>query len=575
MKTIEHSVDDSVSIDAMFSEGDRFRAQGRTREAINCYEKVLVLAPKSHLAFHKIGEALVREDNLPEAISAYRKAIVIKPSFKWSHHCLGLALMWAKDYAASALAFRQAIRLDPQFAPFQSYLGKALLESGELDAAVAVLEQALTLDSQLYSTHIHLGELYSATGDYTKAIAHYQSATELESNNFWAHCALARLYARIDSYERAITQYKRAIDLNPNFANTHLEIGEVYQKRGDLAAATESYLSAIAIDPNYETAYSALQYAAVESESLDTLVAAYREIVRKHPNAYLAWGNLGDALMQQRKTAEAVQAYQKGCYQHTILERPDLKARTWKAQKELGPDYIIIGAGKCGTSSLHKYIGAHPNVLLPHKKELNFFNSHLTWGKEWYLAQFPSITDSPDFVTGESSPGYFHSHSVDTRIHNFFPTTKFILLLRNPVDRAVSWHYHNVKRGWENRRLETVMDAEIARLSQLSEADYATAGGHLAEGLYFYKLRRWMSLFEKEQFLVLESETFYSQTSTVMKEVFDFLELAPYEAQNYPKYNIGSYSKISPSLRQKLEDVFRPHNQKLSEYLNKDFSWCA
>ncbi|MFK8182466.1 MAG: sulfotransferase domain-containing protein [Phormidesmis sp.] len=95
----------------------------------------------------------------------------------------------------------------------------------------------------------------------------------------------------------------------------------------------------------------------------------------------------------------------------------------------------------------------------------------------------------------------------------------------------------------------------------------------LAEGLYFYKLKRWMSVFNKEQFLILKSEDFYSNTADTMHEVFDFLSLSPYTSAHYPKYNIGNYDKITPALRQQLEKIFAPHNEKLTQYLGRDFSW--
>jgi hypothetical protein len=71
----------------------------------------------------------------------------------------------------------------------------------------------------------------------------------------------------------------------------------------------------------------------------------------------------------------------------------------------------------------------------------------------------------------------------------------------------------------------------------------------------------------------LRSEDLYNAPATTMKQVFDFLELSDYKLPNYPKWNSGSYSRVSDDLRQTLSDFFQPHNQKLEEYLSIKFNW--
>ena len=96
---------------------------------------------------------------------------------------------------------------------------------------------------------------------------------------------------------------------------------------------------------------------------------------------------------------------------------------------------------------------------------------------------------------------------------------------------------------------------------------------YLGTGIYIDFIHNWMSIFPKEQFLILSTEEFYRNPKTIMKEVFDFLGLLNYNVPEYKKLNLGSYPSISKSMQQKLSNFFRPHNQKLEECLGMKFNW--
>lgn len=82
-----------------------------------------------------------------------------------------------------------------------------------------------------------------------------------------------------------------------------------------------------------------------------------------------------------------------------------------------------------------------------------------------------------------------------------------------------------------------------------------------------------MSLFPKEQFLILNSEDLYSAPSNTLKEVFKFLNISDFELISYSKLNLGSYSQVDHHSRKVLFDFFYVPNQKLEEYLGMEFGW--
>ena len=381
---------------------------------------------------------------------------------------------------------------------------------------------------------------------------------------------------------QAIASYRKAIELNPNQCWFYQKLGEALAGKGQHKQAVDAYRKAIEVNPLFVQPYIKLRYIPIKPGQLNDLIATYRQVTYEKPNSSVAWLNLGDALTRQGKLDEAINCYQTGIQKRTLARRPKLAELDWKPQKECGPDFIIIGAGKSGTSSLFRYLSHHPQVLLPQKKELGFFDRHFSKGIDWYLAHFPSITDRPDFLTGEATPGYISSPGVEQLIFQMFPEVKLIALLRNPVDRTISAHYHAARGGYEKRSLEEVINSAIKQLEQATEEDLASLylkDLQLLKSLYVYQLKRWLALFPKEQFLILKSEDFYSNTAAAMNQVFDFLGLPQHYHRDYSgnspskKYNSGSYDSISDDLRHTLSEFFRPHNQKLEELLSMEFNW--
>ena len=118
------------------------------------------------------------------------------------------------------------------------------------------------------------------------------------------------------------------------------------------------------------------------------------------------------------------------------------------------PNLIVIGAERCGTSSLHRYLRSHPQVFMSKKKELNFFVAEREWrrGRSWYERQFPA--DAP--VRGESSPAYTAYpvfSGVPARLAALVPDAQLLYLVRDPVERTISAiHLHGRSASTNGRR---------------------------------------------------------------------------------------------------------------------------
>jgi hypothetical protein len=251
------------------------------------------------------------------------------------------------------------------------------------------------------------------------------------------------------------------------------------------------------------------------------------------------------------------------------------------------PDFVIIGAKKCGTTFLYQLLVQHPRVKPALAKEVHYFDLNFRKGDNWYRSHFPlQMRTSRKYITGEASPYYlFHPHAP-RRASAVVPDAKLIVLLRNPVDRAYSHYQHQVKRvkgeARETLTFEEAMEAEeriLSReVSKMHQDEYYRSLSHrtrsyLSRGIYIDQLLVWSGFFPKKQMLILKSEDLFNDTKNTLEGMLDFLEIPHWAPEAYSIPNKREYTGVSPLIRQRLEEYYKPHNQRLYEYLGVDLGW--
>lgn len=218
------------------------------------------------------------------------------------------------------------------------------------------------------------------------------------------------------------------------------------------------------------------------------------------------------------------------------------------------PDFIIIGEMKCGTTALYKYVQEHPQIEPAKRKELNFFNTYYDNGLAWYRSQFP---DCAGCLTGESS-GYLRFPEAALKLSEAIPQVKLILILRNPVDRAYSHYQMRLSKG------------EVTLPFEEAIQDKRT---YLEIGNYVENLKKWMKVFLKKQFHIVQNEKLFKHPRETLNETFRFLGLPPHPLSIYKPHNAGSYPKMRPQTRRKLIAYYKPYNAELYKFLGKKFDW--
>ena len=428
---------------------------------------------------------------------------------------------------------------------------------------------------------LHQGQQLGEEGKLEKAIASYQKAIELEPESLSSYQQLGDLFFQQGQLNQAISSYQKAIKIAPNVALIHYNLAEAYNNQGKKDRAIRHYIEAIQIEPFNNSAFIQLMFMEVTPNQLDDLVSFYQELSKNKPNNPWVNVKLGDVFTRQKKIDEAINNYQTASHKLIQNSRPDYVSKYWEQAKPAEPSFIIIGPMKTATSALYNYINKHPQVLPCIEKEVHFFsdNNKYSHGKDWYIAHFPLIPEGEHFITGEASPGYI-VNNVQTRVFEIFPNIKLIALIRNPVDRAFSHYQHNVKHGFERRGFQDAINSELEVLKSIENPAEAAKKwkwgvhpGYLLIGFYYYFLKQWLDIFSREQFLIINNQDLFINPSATMKQVFKFLGLPESLEAEYPKYYASSYDPIKDELRKKLNEIFKPHNQKLEDYLNIDFNW--
>lgn len=174
------------------------------------------------------------------------------------------------------------------------------------------------------------------------------------------------------------------------------------------------------------------------------------------------------------------------------------------------PNFIICGTQKGGTRALLQFLKQHPDIYM-HPDEINFFSWHYNKGNKWYESHF----DKNVFV-GEKSPSYMLIPEAAERIYQYAPNMKLIFCLRNPVDRAYSHYWMNVRRGKETRSFSEAI-REKERVNKYGVNMY------LSRGVYDEKIARFRKYFNDSQLLILRSERMREHPKNVLKDVQDFL----------------------------------------------------
>jgi hypothetical protein len=232
------------------------------------------------------------------------------------------------------------------------------------------------------------------------------------------------------------------------------------------------------------------------------------------------------------------------------------------------PNLLVIGAAKCGTTSLHAYLNAHPEIAMS-REDLDFFVEEKNWsrGLEWYEAQFE---DAP--ARGDSSVSYAafpEYRGVPDRIARTLPDARLIYLVRDPVERVVSHFFHHSIR-YPGESLDELATSDLGRrLVDVSR--------------YWTQLSRYLEHVPAEQILVVDSDALRDRRAETLERIFRFVGVEPKfrSRASWRKHNVAVGRKrafwkrgpgLRPEVREQLAEELRDEVERLRSYTGQPFA---
>jgi Sulfotransferase domain len=188
------------------------------------------------------------------------------------------------------------------------------------------------------------------------------------------------------------------------------------------------------------------------------------------------------------------------------------------------PNFFVLGVPKCGTTTLHEVLIAHPNIFMTKQKEPRFFDTDTYYNRGFDRYLRDHFRGAAGFkARGEASPTYLRSGKARDRIRgDLGKDLRFVVILRDPVKRAWSAYLQECRRGLETETFERALELEPTRLSR-----DPTCAAYFLGGLYARQLRVWFEAFPREHFLVLLTEDLAERPAAVARQAFAFLEVDP------------------------------------------------
>ena len=286
---------------------------------------------------------------------------------------------------------------------------------------------------------------------------------------------------------------------------------------------------------------------------------------------------------------------------------------------EVLPNFLVVGAQRCGTTYLYHLLAQCSDIYLPAKKELHFLSrAMLDEGKSFDLYSSFFSSHAGQICIGEVTPDYIYVEDVPKLIRSHLGDIKLIFVLRDPIWRAHSHYWWAVSKRREYLSFEAALDAEPRRLKRdfWSQTNYS----YTDKGFYHRQIERYATLFDRENMLFVISEDLYESPIDELTKICEFLDVSlpldletgvdryKRKAPNHPALyrmlvylaathrpegrgslrrqlgkkllrrvpmSLKPYPAMKPETRQRLQALFHTDVERLQNYLGRELCWLG
>ncbi len=262
-----------------------------------------------------------------------------------------------------------------------------------------------------------------------------------------------------------------------------------------------------------------------------------------------------------------------------IVNLHAVRRRMWNPG--ISPDfrvnYMIIGVQKAGTTALARLLSRHPDLYLPRRKELHFFDDRrLMESRDYRLYHSFFFNYRGQRMVGEATPSYIYAPYTAAALNEYNSRLKLILVLRNPVDRAFSQYNMNVHLGNEMLPFDEALMAEEQRL-EAHRKDYgrgtvANRFSYKERGRYAAQIQNLLAYFPPDQLCVLKYEELVADYLATLKQIYRFLNVGDFVLENVRMNSNTRTGSMTTDVREHLTEFFAPEFEALEKLLGWDLA---
>lgn len=245
------------------------------------------------------------------------------------------------------------------------------------------------------------------------------------------------------------------------------------------------------------------------------------------------------------------------------------------------PGLVVLGAQRCGTTTLFRLLSEHPEIVRPTlDKSVSYFDLGYHRGPRWYRAHFP--VRRAGRIAFEST-GYYMFHPLAAeRIARDLPGVRVVAMVRDPVERAYSAHAHELRRGFEDQPFERALELEPQRLAGeveriRTDPSYESHAhrhhAYLARGRYAELMQPYLDLLGRDRVLVLDPWLGPQGFHEEWRRLQEWLGVSAWEPEHIAAWNPAPRSPMDPALAARLREYFTEPDAALEPLLGRVASW--
>jgi len=507
--------------EAYYNMGVALKSKGNPEAAIDSYKQALKIKPNYAEAHNNMGNALTDKGNLEAAIDSYKQALKIKPNYAEAYYNMGVALRNKDDLEGAIDSYKQALKIKPNYVKAHNNMGVALTDKGDPEAAIDSYKQALKIKPDYAEAYYNMGNALKKKGNPEAAIDSYKQALKIKPDYAEAYYNMGVALTNKDDLEGAIDSYKQALKIKPDYIGVYSNTCEAYEKSNKLAELSEVISRAKAELKEFTDdllLYEALYYFRSNnyehSEKLISLVnidqlnlirrpkflqlkAKLHHYQKNYKSAFNSFAEMNHSVINSSdyKGNEAQvffdELLNRSQQLKNIVETPYSQSLT---ELSIDTPTFLIGFPRSGTTLLDTILRTHSKIDVIEEKGMlskaqlhlgnklsivdieNLTNVELANAKEIYFKEMEKFVSTK---SGGCVIDKLPLNIIDVPIiHKLFPTAKFILVLRHPLDSILScWmQLFRLNPAMSNMvELDRIVDfyGEAMTILELSEKRYS------------------------------------------------------------------------------------------------------